>query len=118
MSDRTGRLRGMTSVDPRALSKRLTRERPLAPGSSWVCTLHRRLPGWYSAVAHDEEGDPYIGGLALYGPGGRCLELSSNPLIHGSAECVSVVSELAQTDISDEDLVREIRMRTEQRQSR
>jgi hypothetical protein len=99
-------------VDPDALRAQLTRDEPLPDGHKHDVVPYNPVAGWYCVGVSDEHGMTYAGALHLYGPGGRVLRLSSNPGIHDFEHTAQVIAELADSDMTDAQLLDEIFRRT------
>lgn len=83
----------------------LTAQTPLAEGHRWQVQPHPELPGWFWASPVDASGYPPPGGVLLVGPNGRRLDMPSMPGLNGSSkEAAAVIRELADSDLSDDEL--------------
>lgn len=83
----------------------LTARIPLPEGHRWQVRPHPELPGWFWAAPVDASGYRPPGGVLLVGPNGRFLDMPSIPALNGSSkEAVAVIRELADSDLSDDEL--------------
>ena len=102
-------LQSMTDSHAQDLQDTLATEMPLPEGRFWRVSPRDGLPpGWFTAVGCDSEGRVVRGGYVLLcGPGGRRLRLPGS-WPPAEARILEVVTELADSGLSDEELVQRI----------
>lgn len=99
----------MNERDAQAMLDALTAQTPMPDGHHWRVQPHPQLPGWFWAGPVDAASYPSPDGVLLVGPNGRRLSMPSSPGLGGATkEAVAVLRELADSDLSDDELKSEI----------